>query len=278
MRSDLALRGEVESLYQQATASEQEFCIDLEGVAPDGRLLWDWAELSRPDNARRSVTGKKQMIEGEHYLLLRSEVQVPHQGGLRSTEAVRIVFTVEGFELWLLMLDTSRGHQIRQFFRECHKRLQLGMSQPTALNQITDNLAQLSELVIGGFSGVRAELGELKEGQQLLADRVQSLERTRHRRKAVPDKHQRMYWQTVKESYGGACPCCRQQKAHMQFDHWYDRSRAGLDEVWLICTDCNRKLGAAGSPERRVYERQFYGFHDRLLDFTNGFQTELGLL
>ena len=78
--SELALKQQVETLYQQTAASSQEFCIDLEGEAPDGRHIWEWAELSRPDNARRSVTGKKQLLEGEHYLLLRSEVQVPHQG------------------------------------------------------------------------------------------------------------------------------------------------------------------------------------------------------
>jgi hypothetical protein len=265
--SELALRQQVETLYQQTAASSQEFCIDLEGKAPDGRPVWEWMGYSRKDTATRSLS---RLIEGVDF-----SAQVRESSGGRPAEQIR--FSRGGFKQWGMLAGTDRGRQIRLYFIECEKRLQLGMSQPTALNQITDNLAQLSELVIGGFSGVRAELGELKEGQQLLADRVQSLERTRHRRKAVPEKHQRMYSQTVKESYGGACPCCRQQKPHMEFDHWYDRSRAGLDEVWLICTDCNRKLGAAGSPERRDYERQFYGFHDRLLDFTNGFQTELGV-
>ena len=171
--SELALKQQVETLYQQTAASSQEFCIDLEGEAPDGRHVWEWAHLSTVGNARRSVERKKQLIEGEHYLVIRSEIQVQHQGGLRSTEAVRIVFSFEGFELWLLMLDTPRGHQIRQFFRECHKRLQLGMSQPTALNATIDRLA---ETVRAGLAGLYHSNTEIKQELGDLGQRVARLE------------------------------------------------------------------------------------------------------
>ena len=77
--SELALKQQVETLYQQTAASSQEFCIDLEGEAPDGRHVWEWAHLSTVGNARRSVERKKQLIEGEHYLVIRSEIQVRHQ-------------------------------------------------------------------------------------------------------------------------------------------------------------------------------------------------------
>jgi hypothetical protein len=275
MGSDLALRQQVEALHRQATASDQEFCIDLEGEAPDGRPVWDWAELSRVDSARRSVTGKKQLIEGEHYLLHRSVVQVPHQGGLRSTESVRIVFTVEGFELWLLMLDTPRGHQIRQFFRECHKRLQLGMSQLTALNQVTDNLAQLSGLVIGGFSGVRAELGEVKAEQVAMRQDIDCLKRQHHKRKPAPTKHRRIYEQTVQQHYGGACPCCHRHRLPLQEEHWYDRSLNGIDQMWLVCRECNDDLGVAGSPNRSAKKRQFDAFQGFVHFHSIGMQIEL---
>ena len=183
--ADLILKGQVETLYQQAQASGQEFCIDLEMQAPDDRWrLWEWAHLSRADNARRSVVGKKQLIENEHYLLLRSEVQVPHQGGMRSQEVVRIVFSVEGFELWLLMLDTPRGHQIRQFFRECHKRLQLGMSQPTTMNAALEKILErqqnltedLSCMLIHGINGVRADIGDVRDELGDVRERVARLE------------------------------------------------------------------------------------------------------
>ena len=168
--ADLVLRGQVETLYQHAADSQQEFCIDLEGEAPDGQLLWQWAHLSRADNARRSVVGKKQLIEGEHYLLLRSEGQVTSSNGVvQSREKVTIWFSVEGFELWLLMLDTPRGHEIRQFFRECHKRLQLEMSQPTGMNaalgKILDRQQALAEdmscMVMHGFNRVDSRIDSL---------------------------------------------------------------------------------------------------------------------
>lgn len=283
MGSDLALQQQVETLYQQTTESDQEFCIDLEGQAPDGQRLWEWAHLSRADSARRSVIGKQHLIEGEHYLLHRSVEQVTSSNGVtQSREMVRIVFSLEGFELWLLMLDTDRGHQIRQFFRECHKRLQLSMSQPTALNGVISEIQALAKIVGYGFNGVQSDLKEVKTTQadhtKLLVShsaRLDQLEKSRHRRKDPPLKHKRQYEHLVATAYGGACPCCKQQKAHMQFDHWYDRSRADLDEVWLICTDCNRKLGAAGSPEREHYRRQFEGFHDRLSELTTGNQIKL---
>lgn len=165
MTGDLVLKRQVEALYQQAAASAQDFPIPLEGEAPDGQPVWQWADLSRADNARRSVENKKQLIEGEHYLLLRSEEQVPHQGGMRSQGRSTIWFSVEGFELWLLMLDTPRGHEIRQFFRECHKRLQLGMSQPTTLNATMDRLAQTVERGLAGLyhsnQEIKQELGDL---------------------------------------------------------------------------------------------------------------------
>ena len=166
MSGDLVLRGQVESLYRQSAASVQDFPIPLEGEAPDGQRIWQWADLSRADNARRSVVGKKQLIEGEHYLLLRSEEQVTSANGVtQSRETVTIWFSLEGFELWLLMLDTPRGHEIRQFFRECHKRLQLSMSQPTTLNATMDRLAQTVERGLAGLyysnQEIKQELGDL---------------------------------------------------------------------------------------------------------------------
>jgi hypothetical protein len=275
MNSDLVLKGQVETLYQQAAASSDDFPIPLEGEAPDGQLLWQWAHLSRADSARRSVENKKQLIEGDHYLLHRSVIQVPHQGGLRSTETVTIWFSVEGFELWLLMLDTARGHEIRQFFRECHKRLQLGMSQPTTLNRISDNLAQLAELVVGGFSGVRAELGEVKAEQAAMRQDIDSLKRQQHKRRPAPTKHRRIYEQAVREHYGGACPCCHRHNLPLQEEHWYDRSLNGIDQMWLVCRECNDDLGVAGSPSREAKKKQFDAFQGFVHFHSLGMQIEL---
>lgn len=163
MSSDLALKGQVETLYRQAAASEQEFCIDLEGQAPDGRPVWEWMGYSRKDNAKASLS---KLIEGVDYLVLKVQEQVPHQGGFRTATKERILFSRDGFKQWGMMAGTDHGRQIRLYFIECEKRLQLGMSQPTALNAYMEQIAiahqDLTHLVINGFNGVHSEIAGVK--------------------------------------------------------------------------------------------------------------------
>ena len=267
--SELALKQQVETLYQQTAASSQEFCIDLEGEAPDGRPVWEWMGYSRKDNAKASLS---KLIDGVDFLLLKAQEQTSGRGG-HNREAV--LFSRDGFKQWGMLAGTDRGRQIRLYFIECEKRLQLGMSQPTALNQITDNLAQLSELVIGGFSGVRAELGEVKAEQVAMRQDIDGLKRQHHKRKPAPAKHRRIYEQTVQQHYGGACPCCHRHRLPLQEEHWYDRSLNGIDQMWLVCRECNDDLGVAGSPGRSVKKRQFDAFQGFVHFHSIGMQIEL---
>jgi len=280
MGSDLVLKQQVEGLYQQAVSSDQEFCIDLEGQAPDGTFLWEWAGLSTAGNARRSVEGKKQLIEGEHYLLIRADKQVTSANGVtQSREVVRIAFTLEGFELWLLMLDTPRGHEIRQYFRECHKRLQLAMAQPTVLNQVMAEIAiahkDLTQVVTHGFSRIGAEICEVKAEQAAMRQDIEGLKRQQHKRRSAPTKHRRIYEQVVKEHYGGACPCCHRHRLPLQEEHWYDRSLNGIAEMWLACRECNDELGVAGGPGREAKKKQFDTFQGFVHFHSLGMQIEL---
>lgn len=170
MSSDLALKGQVETLYRQAAASEQEFCIDLEGQAPDGHPVWEWMGYSRKDNAKASLS---KLIEGVDYLVLKVQEQVPHQGGFRTATKERILFSRDGFKQWGMMAGTDHGRQIRLYFIECEKRLQLGMSQPTALNATIDRLA---ETVRTGLMGLYCSNAEIKQELGDLGQRVARLE------------------------------------------------------------------------------------------------------
>jgi hypothetical protein len=105
---------------------------------------------SRKDTATRSLS---RLIEGVDF-----SAQVRESSGGRPSEEIR--FSRDGFKQWGMLAGTDRGRQIRLYFIECEKRLQLGMNQPTALNQITDNLAQLSELVIGGLEQQKDQCGD----------------------------------------------------------------------------------------------------------------------
>ena len=63
MGSDLALRRQVEALHRRATTSDQEFCIDLEGEAPDGRPVWEWMDYSTKGSATRSLSRLEEGVD-----------------------------------------------------------------------------------------------------------------------------------------------------------------------------------------------------------------------
>ena len=65
------------------------------------------------------------------------------------------------------------GRQIRLYFIECEKRLQLGMSQSTALNATVDRLA---ETVRAGLAGLYHSNTEIKQELGDLGQRVARLE------------------------------------------------------------------------------------------------------
>jgi phage anti-repressor protein len=175
--ADLVLRGQVETLYQQAQGSEQEFCIDLEGEAPDDddRPVWEWMEYSTKGSAIRSL-GK--LVEGVDYQL--TEVLTASGGTPR--QIVR--FSLEGFKQWGMLAGTERGRQIRLYFIECEKRLQLGMSQPTTMNGALEKILErqqalaedMSCMFMHGINGVRADIGDVRVELGDVRERVARLE------------------------------------------------------------------------------------------------------
>lgn len=163
MSSDLALKGQVETLYRQSAEGDQEFCIDLEGEAPDARPVWEWMGYSTKGNAKASLS---KLVEGVDFLC-----QTIKSTGGRPAE--QILFSRDGFKQWGMLAGTDRGRQIRLYFIECEKRLQLGMSQPTALNASIDKLAITVER---GLAGLYQSNVEIKEKISDLDERVSRLE------------------------------------------------------------------------------------------------------
>ena len=154
--SDLMLKGQVETLYQQAQGSEQEFCIDLEGEAPDSRPVWEWMGYSTKGSATRSLS---KLVEGVDFLTVRLE----SSGGRPGETAA---FSREGFKQWGMLAGTERGRQIRLYFIECEKRLQVGMNQPTAMNAALEKILErqqtlaedMSCMVMHGFDTVNSRM------------------------------------------------------------------------------------------------------------------------
>lgn len=160
MAADLALKGQVQILHQQAAASEREFCIDLEGEAPDGRPVWEWMGYSRKDTATRSLS---RLIQGVDF-----SAQVRESSGGRPSE--EILFSRDGFKQWGMLAGTDRGRQIRLYFIECEKRLQLGMTQPTALNGTLERILErqqalaedMSSMMLHGFDTVHSRIDSVE--------------------------------------------------------------------------------------------------------------------
>lgn len=271
--SELVLKEQVNTLYQQATASDQEFCIDLEGEAPNGRPVWEWMGYSRKDNAKASLS---KLIEGVDFLLLKAQEQTAGRGG-HNREAV--LFSRDGFKQWGMLAGTDRGRQIRLYFIECEKRLQFEMSQPTSLNQVMADIAvahkDLTEIVMHGFNHMGHEIREVKAEQKAMRQDIECLKRHQNKRRPAPAKHRRIYEQIIREHYGGACPCCHKHGLALQEEHWFDRSLNGIDQMWLVCRSCNEELGVAGSPTRDAKKKQFDGFQGFVHYHSLGMQIEL---
>lgn len=172
--SDLMLKGQVETLYQQAQSSEQEFCIDLEGESPDGRPVWEWMGYSTKGNAKASLS---KLVDGVDFLCS----SIKSTGG---RPAERFQFSREGFKQWGMLAGTDRGRQIRLYFIECEKRLQLGMSQPTTMNGALEKILErqqalaedMSCMFMHGINGVRADIGDVRDELGDVRQRVARLE------------------------------------------------------------------------------------------------------
>ena len=118
---------------------------------------------------------------------------------------------------------------------------------------------------------VRSEIGALKievnEAKTMMAGMRNS------ERIEFHDRTKRRYREAIFHCYGGLCPCCEQAKVlessrgqvYGAYDHWEGHRRVGVDEGWLVCVDCNKKLGPAGHdlPQRRAYHWRFEEFCKR---------------
>ena len=259
---DLVLKEQVAALHKQATAQQQEFCIDMEGAAAEGQPIWQWMGYSRKDAAKRSL---EKLLEGVDY---QSTEMWTVAGG---TPRHVVLFSHDGFKQWGMLAGTERGRQIRAYFIECEKQLQREMSQPTALNselsRMQSDLAehkaannrtaalleQFGHWTAAHVTGINTRVDKVE-------DRVDRLESKLNRRRDVSDATRALYERVVASRYEGECPCCGKVKEEMHVDHWYNRSHNKPDQAWLICSDCNHELGPAGSPGRTKHLEKFNGF------------------
>lgn len=61
---------------------------------------------------------------------------------------------------------------------------------------------------------------------------------------------QRIHVEVLNAKRGGLCPCCESERITdengrlplCEWDHWFARNRARLEETWPTCRSCNRSL------------------------------------
>jgi hypothetical protein len=61
---------------------------------------------------------------------------------------------------------------------------------------------------------------------------------------------QQLHVEVVRTKRNGPCPCCQEtpivnehgRLPDLEFDHWYNRSRARAEETWAVCSRCNARL------------------------------------
>lgn len=117
-----------------------------------------------------------------------------------------------------------------------------------------------------------ARLETTQERQcQLVEEQARRLEADRPRRD-FPAWFVAKCLRTVRR-HGGLCPCCHEQRivddqgravSGAEMDHWLRPWDASPSAGWLVCRECNRRLGRAGGVEREDDRPAFVLFQRRL--------------
>lgn len=67
-------------------------------------------------------------------------------------------------------------------------------------------------------------------------------------RRAVPERVKHLHIDLLARKRNGLCPCCEYEPVLGEgvvlgeWDHWFGRNFNDLDQVWLVCKPCHRRL------------------------------------
>jgi phage anti-repressor protein len=100
-----------QSLVVSLLQSKKEFPVNFDDA-------WQWLEFSRKDSAKRSFE-KAKFIDGFDFKVFHPNVENP-QGG-RPEQNIEL--TVDCLKTWAMMVNTSKGKQVRKYFLDCETEL-----------------------------------------------------------------------------------------------------------------------------------------------------------
>ena len=130
----MTLKNQVETFYKSTTNIKTEFCIDIDSLFKDdetGKMIpiWQWSGYSTKEKA---VYKTKQLVEEIDYKVHKD---VKLQGSKTGQKINQYLFTKDGFKHFLLMSNTYRGQQIRNYFIDVEKRYGREIAQATPLDK-----------------------------------------------------------------------------------------------------------------------------------------------
>lgn len=116
-------------------------------------------------------------VEGRDYLVFKTENQVPHQGGLRTTTKTAYHLTIDMAKELAMVESNEKGKEARQYFIDCEKRLKAELlgkakSEPKAKAAGSVPLAELPATFKGAFEALSAIVGLPRSQAILAADRT----------------------------------------------------------------------------------------------------------
>ena len=265
MSDSLTLKNQVETFYKSTTNIKTEFCIDIDSLFKDDETekmipIWQWSGYSTKEKA---VYKTKQLVEEIDYKVHKD---VKLQGSKTGQKINQYLFTKDGFKHFLLMSNTNRGQQIRNYFIDVEKRYGREIAQATPIDQVISK-------VMGAFDEINNQLQTqsfantvntqaITEHTQEIIDheqRIQKLEKSNiNKIRTNPKKHDKQIClKTVNESpYSSCCPCCGEKTSEWEIDHWFHRSNANIDAIWPVCRACNSKLGAGGDDMEGTFRHE----------------------
>lgn len=91
----------------------------------NARELHAFLGVSRDFNQwMREQIERARLVEGRDYLTYEEVVQVPHQGGARSTKKIQYAITLDAAKHIGMMSGTDKGFEVREYFIACERRAQ----------------------------------------------------------------------------------------------------------------------------------------------------------
>ena len=264
MSDSLLLKNQVETFYKSTTNIKTEFCIDIDSLFKDdetGKMIpiWQWSGYSTKE---RAVYKTKQLIEYVDFLLHKDVKRTKGRGGKKH----QYLFTKDGFKHFLLMSNTNRGQQIRNYFIDVEKRYGREIAQATpldkailkfagVLDKFNDRIETNSFANTVNTQAITEHTQEINNHEQ----RIQKLEKSNiNKIRTNPKKQDKeICFKTVSESpYSSCCPCCGEKTSEWEIDHWFHRSNANIDAIWPVCRACNSKLGAGGDDMEGTFRHE----------------------